>query len=129
VRLAIPARDADRLPLESASWAGLLSALAAKVAMPPDLAPVLRLSYLRCRFTDNHGARVTLDSDIRVEGTSATRLGLPPVPGPLPAAVFEYKSRFSDLPPHLAAVVRFGGRRGSYSKYLACYQHVARPSL
>jgi len=43
--------------------------------------------------------------------------------------VFEYKGVGRDLPARLAPVTRFGARRGSMSKYLACYQLVTRTAL
>jgi hypothetical protein len=50
-------------------------------------------------------------------------------PVALTNAVFEYKSRSFELPSHLAPIVRFGGRRTAFSKYLACYQAVTRLTL
>ena len=130
VRLAVTAADIATWPLTDPSWTALLAPLRAEVPqLPPDLVPVIRLRYVRCRFADRRGARVTLDSDIRVEATNPARVAAPVASTPLPAAVIEYKAATMDLPRYLAPVVRFGARKAAYSKYLACYEHLTQTSL
>jgi VTC domain len=124
--LDVAAADLARWPLWDARWPALLAGLrAAAPPLPAQLAPVLTLTYTRHRFDDPGAARVTLDSDIRATGVNIAMVqGHAPVG--LDDVVFEYKSRSFDLPPHLAPIVRFGGRRTAFSKYLACYQAVTR---
>jgi len=93
--------------------------------LPGRLAPVLALRYLRSRFVDTGGAQVTVDEGIRLTATNIARLGRHGIDA-LPIAVFEWKGRQPDLPPHLAPIVRFGARRGAFSKYRECYQLATR---
>lgn len=130
VKCPVGADEVSAWPLTSPAWDTLIGLLRPQATgLPMDLAPVMRLRYVRCRYQDREGARVTLDSDIRVEALNPARLREPVNPAPLPTAVFEYKGSTQDLPPHLAAVTRFGARKASFSKYLACYEHVARSLL
>jgi len=90
--------------------------------LPARLDPILSLRYVRHRYLDRTtGGRVTVDDDIRVTALNETRL-TGRLPARLPIAVLEYKGGLDDLPRHLAPAIRFGARRGSCSKYLACYQ-------
>jgi hypothetical protein len=127
VRLdADPASLAGR-PLSDAAWTDLLAPLRERVPhLPRGLAPVLALRYTRHRFVDRAGAaHVTLDEHIRVTATNAFRL-IARGGGALPVAVLEWKGAVPDIPPHMGRIVRFGARRGAFSKYLACYQLVTR---
>lgn len=128
-RVVAQARPAQliALPLSAPGWGALLAGLRAEVpGLPLDLAPVMRLAYARYRFADTGGGRVTFDTDIAVEAVNPARLHAPARHGSLPCSVFEYKGHGPDLPLHLAPVTRLGGRRSSFSKYLACYEHVTR---
>jgi hypothetical protein len=125
VRLPITPADLACQPLDAPAWASLLDPLRALGPdLPSDLAPVIRLGYLRCRYSDRTGARVTLDSDIRIEALNRSLLATPVPPTALPTAVFEYKGRVMELPGYLKPVERFGARKGSFSKYLACFEHL-----
>jgi hypothetical protein len=125
--LAEPAAQLASLPLEDPAWTALVAGLRAEVpGLPDDLAPVLRLAYARYRFVDPRGARISVDTGIEVEAVNHGRLHAPARRDALPWSVFEYKGHAADLPGHLAPVTRFGARRSSFSKYLACYGHVTR---
>jgi hypothetical protein len=120
------AKDLASLPLHDDTWVTFLDPL--KEAVPTlasRLAPVLALRYARYRFVDPHGAHVTVDESIQVTATNSARLSSHGLDA-LPTAVLEWKGPWPDLPPHLAPAVRFGARRGAFSKYLACYQLVTR---
>jgi VTC domain len=127
--LDVAAADLARLPLWDARWPALLGRLRVVApTLPSQLMPVLALTYTRHRFDDPPGARATFDSDIQAIGVNIAMVqGHAPVA--LADAVFEYKSRSFDLPSHLSPIVRFGGRRTAFSKYLACYQAVTRLTL
>jgi hypothetical protein len=127
VRLDASPADLASLPLDSGRWRSLLSSLrAGDDDLPRDLAPVLRLAYARHRFVDRLGARVSVDTEIVVQAVNHARLHAPARLGALAWAVFECKGRSANLPAHLAPIARFGARRSSFSKYLACYEHVTR---
>lgn len=127
--------DADparlvRLPWSAPEWAELLDEVRADVPWRPGtLAPVLRLTYARYRYTDGAAGRLALDTDLTVDAVNPARVASPARRDPLPLAVFECKAAGQDLPARLAPLVRFGARRSSFSKYLACYQHVTRGLL
>jgi hypothetical protein len=126
VELDVTPAELARLPLHEARWPALLATLRAAVpTLPARLAPVLCLSYTRHRFVDPAvPARLGIDSDIRVTEVN-TMMIHGHVPVGLDHAVFAYKGRLFDLPPHLRPIVRFGARRQAFSKYLACYQAVS----
>jgi len=85
--------------------------------------------YVRHRLVEAaHASRVTIDEGIWLDRINASRLH-GRIPGVFPHAVFEYKGRLPDPPAALLPVARFGARRGSSSKYLACYQHVTGMTL
>lgn len=91
-----------------------------------DWQPVLQLRYRRDRFIDPAGgARVSLDSDI-----AAVRVNhrfLSALDGsPIGSGVLEVKGDVEALPRSLQALVRFGARQRSFSKFLAIYRHVTR---
>jgi hypothetical protein len=127
VTLDVSAADVVRWPLCDRRWPGLLATLRAQVpTLPSQLAPVLCLTYTRHRFLDPAlAARITIDSDIRAIGVNVAMVA-GQVPVGIDDVVFEYKSRSFDLPPHQGPIVRYGARRMSFSKYLACYQAVTR---
>jgi hypothetical protein len=119
-----PAASAlQRHALSHAAWQDALEPLRAAVPqLPTLLAPVLALRYVRRRFFDPRTAsRLTLDEGIAVTALNAARVA--GRIGPLESAVFEIKGPQAELPAHLHPVLRFGARRGCFSKYLACYQH------
>jgi hypothetical protein len=125
VRSALPAAEVAEWPLERLNWSSVLDGLrAAGVGVACELQPVLRLSYLRERFTDVFGGgRLSLDTDIRVEAVNPRRLR-PGLLGPTAVAVLEYKGQAAELPAHLHLLVRAGARKVSYSKYFGASQHV-----
>ena len=129
-RLPISAAEAAGRPLHDPVWIQWLEPLRADAPqLPATLAPVLGVRYVRHRFVEAaHASRVTIDEGIWLDRINASRLH-GRIPGVFPHAVFEYKGRLPDPPAALLPVVRFGGRRGSSSKYLACYQHVTGMTL
>jgi hypothetical protein len=110
-------------PLHAPAWRALLDRLRLQVPLvPARLEPTLSLRYARYRYVDRATAgRLTVDENVTVTALNQTRMA-GHVPARLPVAVFEYKGALDDLPRHLAPATRFGARRGSCSKYLACYQ-------
>ena len=87
------------------------------------LRPVLLVRYRRYRFIEPlTGARVSLDTDISAPRVNREILAAPH-PLPLRTAVFELKSRLSDLPLPLHELTRMGARKSSFSKYCACHDH------
>jgi hypothetical protein len=126
-RLPIDAAEAAGRPLHDPAWIQWLEPLRADAPhLPATLAPVLGVRYVRHRFVEAaHASRVTIDEGIGLDRINASRLH-GRIPGVFPHAVFEYKGRLPDPPAALLPVVRFGARRGSSSKYLACYHHLTR---
>lgn len=128
VRLGLSGDAIARWSLDDPRWSDLLAPLGALAPLPARLMPVLRIEYLRSRFVDAaSSARLAVDRRIAVTA-AAHRLRARPLPVPLADAVFEWKGPSADLPARLAPVTRFGARRGSFSKYLACV-HAACPQL
>ncbi len=129
-RLPIHAAEAAGRPLHDPAWIQWLEPLRADAPhLPATLAPVLGVRYVRHRFVEAaHSGRVTIDEGIGLDRMNASRLN-GRIPGVFPHAVFEYKGRLPDPPATLLPVVRFGTRRGSSSKYLACYQHLTGMTL
>jgi hypothetical protein len=124
VRVGPDAAEVRRWPLEDLRWTRLIDPLREEgLDVAPGMAPVLRLSYVRERFTDRvYGGRLTLDTAIAVEAVNTRRL--PPHRGGRPSgAVLEHKGAATELPPHLRSLVQAGARKASFSKYLACYIH------
>jgi hypothetical protein len=130
IRLDVSGAEASSRALHDRAWVDWLRPVLAEVPnLPAALTPVLGLRYTRHRFDAAvHTGRITIDEGIAVDRVNRARIH-GRVPGAFPHAVFEFKGRQPDPPAVLAPVVRFGGRRGSYSKYLACYQHVTRVTL
>jgi VTC domain len=92
----------------------------------PRLVPVLTVRYERHRFVEpSSGVRVSLDTAIGPAAVSR-RVSRRPPAGLLSVSVVEVKGHVAALPPTLHALERLGVRRGSFSKYWACYQHVTR---
>jgi hypothetical protein len=127
VRLDADVAGLGGRPLHDPVWTELLGPLRERLPLlPRSLAPLLALRYARYRFVDPAGAaHVTLDERIGVTATNALRV-VARGGGALPIAVLEWKGARPDIPPHLGSIVRFGARRGAFSKYLACYQQVTR---
>ncbi len=90
------------------------------------LYPVFQINYCRSRFVEPlTGARLAVDGNIHV-----TRINRQMVNRenfvPLPDAVFELKSQSCILPDWLHQVNALGCRKGSFSKYSACYAQLQR---
>lgn len=115
-------------PLTSAELARLPQRLRPEgLAVPDHLLPVLVVRYHRRRWVDPASrARISLDTAITVPRFSR-ELGLTPNPAPLAHAVLEIKAAAARLPPRLAALSALGLRRASFSKYAACWSHLAPP--
>ena len=130
VRLDATGGEAARRPLHDPAWIEWLAPLRAGAPpLPAALAPVLALRYRRHRFIDwARSARITIDEAIALDRANAARIH-GRLAGHFPHAVFEYKGQQPDPPATLSPVVRFGARRGSCSKYLACYQHLVSAAL
>jgi VTC domain-containing protein len=124
VALDVEAVRLAATPLHAPIWRSLVDRLRTKAPIvPARLDPILSLRYARYRYLDRvSGGRVTVDQGIAVTALNESRI-TGRVPARLPVAVLEYKGALDDLPRHLAPAIRFGARRGSCSKYLACYQH------
>jgi VTC domain len=123
VRIEADALVLEKTPLHASAWKPLLDRLRIEAPMIPGrLEPILSLRYARYRYVDPATeARLTVDENVTLIALNPARLpGRTPVR--LPQSVFEYKGPQEDLPRHLAPAIRFGARRGSCSKYLACYQ-------
>ncbi|MDP3479829.1 MAG: VTC domain-containing protein [Desulfoprunum sp.] len=88
------------------------------------LYPALQINYTRLRFVDPiTGSRLCVDSDIHVSRCNRTMVKTLRS-HPLKQAVFEFKGKSGVLPDWLHQLMAFGCRRGSFSKFSACYQHV-----
>lgn len=89
------------------------------------LHPGLQINYSRFRFIDPMtGARLCVDHDIHVSRCNPTMLKTLRV-HPLRQAVFEFKEKSGILSDWLHQITAFGGRRGAFSKFSACYQQTA----
>ncbi|MEM7309521.1 MAG: VTC domain-containing protein [Planctomycetota bacterium] len=122
---ALAPAQLERLPLSAPELADLPAALAAEGFTPsPGLLPAFQITYARHRFVEpRSGARISLDSAIRVERTNPLRLP-PPRPFALPEAVLEVKGGHRDLPPALFDLLRLGCRRASFSKFAAGFDWI-----
>lgn len=86
--------------------------------------PVMQISYRRYRFIDRFtGARLAVDYDIHVPRINPMMIKKADK-SMLNVGVFECKSESMNLPDWLHGVTIFGCRKGSFSKYSSCYQHV-----
>ena len=91
------------------------------VIVPAALRPILLVRYQRDRFVDHiTGTRISLDTDISVPAFSRNLFGAAN-PLALPTSVLEVKGSVADVPDLLRHVANVGGRKTSFSKYLACY--------
>ena len=89
-----------------------------------DQRPVLLVRYRRRRFLDPRtGLRVCLDNDIRAPAAGRVA-GLAPHPLPLPLAVFELKGPGDQVPEPYRLLTTLGFRKTSFSKYVACHDHM-----
>lgn len=95
------------------------------VCPAPDFEPVFEISYKRLRFVDDAtAARCCLDYDIRAPRVNPLRLPFSR-PDYLSTAVFEQKGEHDALLPSLCRLTALGLHKGSFSKYGACYRHLA----
>ena len=93
------------------------------VPVPEELRPVLVVRYTRDRFVDPvTRVRISFDSDISVPAVNHELLPTPPAL-PLPVGVVEVKGMSSELPISIRRLTSIGGRKSSFSKFLACYEH------
>jgi hypothetical protein len=94
------------------------------------LFPTLQIDYRRSRYLDTHsGARLSVDSDIRVSRTNGQLI--PYLNGCcLDDAVFECKLRTQHQPDWLGQVNTLAdGRKDSFSKYACCFLHSRRLTM
>ena len=90
----------------------------------PHLYPFIQISYTRKRFIDSFsGARLSLDTDIRVEKTNSFILP-PPTRIPLESGVFEVKSGLNESSPSLGYLVQRFVRKSTFSKYERCVSFI-----
>lgn len=127
VPLEVDASELETWRLDDPRWLALVAS-GSEIGIVRNLSPVLRLTYVRRRFVEPAAsARVVLDSGIIATAVHPRVRGR--VPAPVHAAVLEAKGASPELPRGLAPVVRYGARRGSMSKYLACYLAVTGTAL
>jgi hypothetical protein len=97
--------------------------------MFPPLLPVLTVRYERYRFVEPaSGVRVSVDTAIGAAGVSRRVSRRPPL-GCLTTTVLEIKGLSTGLPDTLRPLAGMGVRKGSFSKYLACFEYVTRRVL
>ncbi len=90
------------------------------------LYPAFQINYCRSRFVEPlTGARLAVDSNIHVTRINRQMVNRENF-APLPDAVFELKSQSGILPDWLHQVNALGCRKGSFSKYSACYAQLQR---
>ena len=88
------------------------------------LFPFMLISYQRVRFkVPGTQIRFCLDFNIHVPKINE-QFGITTKPYMLKEAVFEIKGPEEDLPEFMKIIETLGGRRDSFSKYLACYQMI-----
>lgn len=93
------------------------------------LLPAFEVEYARHRFTEvESGARLCVDHHIRVSRANPRRLP-PPRRAELAEAVLEVKGARADLPARLSSLSAEGLRRGSFSKYVACFDALFRVAI
>ena len=84
------------------------------------LYPFIQISYTRKRFIDSFsGARLSLDTDIRIEKTNNSLLP-PPTRIPLELGVFEVKSGLNESSPSLEYLLQRFVKKATFSKYERC---------
>lgn len=92
------------------------------VSIPGTLYPAFQIDYTRVRFIDPlSGARLCVDYNIHAARSNKNMLNKMRTCS-LHNAVFELKEKKGDLPDWLHQVSAFGCRKGSFSKFAACYQ-------
>ncbi len=113
------------LPLDGRELLELPRRLRAEgLPIPGNLRPTFEIAYERHRFVEREtGARICVDTDIRVPRVNPARVP-PPPPMPRREAVLEVKGELDDLPPSLADLRRIGCRKQAFSKYGASFQLV-----
>jgi hypothetical protein len=118
VRLPFPADVIADRALDDPAFTGLPDRLAVKgIVLSADWQPMLALRYRRQRFVEPlTGARISLDSDIAAVRVNHRFLYMRHA-GPLPLAVLEVKGHADELPGPLRALLQFGLRKQSLSKY------------
>ncbi len=90
------------------------------------LYPAFQINYCRSRFVEPlTGARLAVDGNIHVTRINRQMVNRENF-APLPEAVFELKSKYGTLPDWLHQVNALGCRKGSFSKYSACYAQLQR---
>lgn len=93
------------------------------ISVPSLIRPVLLVRYRRNRFIETlTNLRVCLDSNISAPIVNREVL-LAPNPIQLSTAVVEVKGNVVGLPQMLRNLIDLGGRKTSFSKYFACYDH------
>jgi hypothetical protein len=118
VRLPFTAEAIADRALDDPIFTGLPDRLAEKgVVLRSDWQPMLALRYRRRRFVEPlTGTRISLDSDITATRVNHRFLYMRHA-GPLPLAVVEVKGQAEELPGPLRALLQFGLRKQSLSKY------------
>ncbi|MBM9603737.1 VTC domain-containing protein [Desulfopila inferna] len=95
-------------------------------SLPPErsILPAFQISYVRHRFVEPlSGARLAVDSEIHVPRINPMMVKRN-WKEPLNVGVFEFKSSSMDLPDRLHGITVFGCRKGSFSKYSNCFEHI-----
>ena len=129
VRIPLPETGPELMArgLDDAMLVELPKRLRARgLAVDPTLVPTILIRYERERWVDLAGhARVSLDTNISCPAASPGVFA-PVVPGALRIAIVEAKGHFAEIPATLYTITSLGGRRTSFSRYWACYQHSRR---
>jgi len=116
-----------RLPLDGPELATIPQLLAQEGSgfrgvLPGPLLPAFEIEYHRRRFVEpRSGARLSIDSSIRVSRVNARRMP-PSREIAFPRAVLEVKGEFQELPPILRDLNPLGCRKEAFSKYGACFE-------
>ena len=88
--------------------------------------PVMLIRYRRDRYTEPASqSRISLDSDISAAAVNPAMVPTADL-SPLRTAVLEAKGPGDELPRALHALLGFGIRKQSFSKFLAVYAHMTR---
>ena len=86
--------------------------------------PAFIVQYERYRFVELvSGTRVCVDYNICMPRVNRSMLPAAN-PFPLPTAVLEVKGNVESLPGILSHLLAYGCKKASFSKYLACYEHL-----
>jgi hypothetical protein len=93
------------------------------------LFPAFIIQYERARFVDPvHHVRVSVDNQISVPRINSSLLcrrnSFEGSSSSLNMAVLEIKGNVENLSGFLHYITAIGGKKSSFSKYLACYQHI-----